>query len=120
MGFDVYLRWDGITNEEESAQITGYSTVHGHVGYLRWSYDEPNPVLALLKPFMNDDDYPDRITKVKGVDLTDRLPKVKEAIDHWDDIKPNIKNEIFESFNNFCHLFELKEDAGLNPIIEVR
>jgi hypothetical protein len=35
MGIDVYARWDGQTKYEEEKQYTGFSTVHGHVGYLR-------------------------------------------------------------------------------------
>src|ERR1051326_1589275 len=38
MGIDIYAQWHGQTKEEETAQITGFSTVRGHVGYLRESY----------------------------------------------------------------------------------
>ena len=30
MGIDIYLRWQGMTEEERAAQQTGYSVVHGH------------------------------------------------------------------------------------------
>lgn len=119
MGFDVYLKWDGITTDEESAQITGYSLVHGHVGYLRWSYEEPNPVLALLKPWMTDD-YPEEISGVPSADLVKRLPKAKDTILSYDDMSDQAKVEIVESFANFVLLYEKKEKDGLNPVIEVR
>lgn len=38
MGIDIYARWQGQTTEEEQAQYTGFSVVHGHVGYLREAY----------------------------------------------------------------------------------
>ena len=38
MGIDVYLNWNGKTEEEKEAQLTGFSTVHGHAGYLREAY----------------------------------------------------------------------------------
>ncbi len=38
MGIDIYAAWDGMTKEEEWAQITGFSSVHGYVGYLREAY----------------------------------------------------------------------------------
>ncbi len=38
MGIDVYLSWDGKTEEEQQAQYTGFSTVAGNAGYLREAY----------------------------------------------------------------------------------
>lgn len=38
MGIDIYLEWDGITDEDKKNQMTGFSTVAGHVGYLREAY----------------------------------------------------------------------------------
>ena len=38
MGIDIYAHWDGMTEAQESAQITGFSVEHGHVGYLREAY----------------------------------------------------------------------------------
>ena len=119
MGFDVYLRWKGMTPSEESAQYTAHSMVHGHVGYLRWSYEEPNPVLALLKPWMTDA-YPEEISGVRSADLVKRLPKAKDAILSHDGISDQVKVEIVESFANFVILYEKKEKDGLDPVIEIR
>jgi hypothetical protein len=33
MGIDIYAKWDGMSEAEEAAQITGFSVEHGHVGY---------------------------------------------------------------------------------------
>lgn len=38
MGIDIYLKWEGQEEEERQAQHTGFSTTHGHVGYLREAY----------------------------------------------------------------------------------
>ena len=38
MGIDIYMNWDDITEDEKNAQITGFSTTSGHVGYLREAY----------------------------------------------------------------------------------
>ena len=38
MGIDIYPTWQGQTEAESNAQSTGFSAVHGHVGYLREAY----------------------------------------------------------------------------------
>lgn len=38
MGIDIYLKWDGMTEEEQQQQYTGMSTTSGNVGYLREAY----------------------------------------------------------------------------------
>lgn len=38
MGIDIYLEWDGMEEEEKSAQATGFSITSGNVGYLREAY----------------------------------------------------------------------------------
>lgn len=39
MGVDIYLNWDGKTEEEKALQITGYDVTAGEVGYLRGAYN---------------------------------------------------------------------------------
>lgn len=38
MGIDIYLKWDGMTEEDKNSQFTGMSTTTGNVGYLREAY----------------------------------------------------------------------------------
>jgi hypothetical protein len=38
MGIDIYLEWDGMEQEEKTAQATGFSITSGNVGYLREAY----------------------------------------------------------------------------------
>ena len=35
MGIDIYMRWDGMTEEDRDKQITGFDATKGDVGYLR-------------------------------------------------------------------------------------
>lgn len=38
MGIDIYLKWDGMTEEDRGRQLTGFSTTVGGTGYLREAY----------------------------------------------------------------------------------
>lgn len=38
MGIDIYLEWNGMSEEDKKKQFTGYSAVAGDVGYLREAY----------------------------------------------------------------------------------
>lgn len=38
MGIDIYLKWDGMTEDDKQKQYTGMSTTSGDVGYLREAY----------------------------------------------------------------------------------
>ena len=38
MGIDIYMRWDGMTEEDRDKQITGFDATVGEVGYLREAY----------------------------------------------------------------------------------
>jgi hypothetical protein len=50
MGIDIYARWKGQTDAETQTQMTGFSVVHGHVGYLREAYHgEPYATKYLLR-----------------------------------------------------------------------
>ena len=50
MGSDIYLNWNGKTEQEQKAQYTGYNITAGKVGYLRASIGmvQENEVLLLL------------------------------------------------------------------------
>ena len=52
MGTDVYLEWEGKTEQEQKAQCTGWAIDAGGVGYLRAcvSMTSENGVLRLLFP----------------------------------------------------------------------
>jgi hypothetical protein len=50
VGIDIYLRWEGMTEAERRAQMTGFSVVHGHVGYLREAYHGAPYATRVLVP----------------------------------------------------------------------
>ena len=52
MGTNVYLSWNGMTDEEKNRQCTGFSSDIGHLGYLRASIwmDSENSALRTLFP----------------------------------------------------------------------
>jgi hypothetical protein len=33
IGIDIYAEWDGMSDADKRAQVTGFSVEHGHVGY---------------------------------------------------------------------------------------
>ena len=71
MGIDIYTRWKGQTDEETQAQMTGFSIVHGHVGYLREAYHgEPYATKYLLREAF---EHPDRC-RIPASVLRQRLP----------------------------------------------
>lgn len=59
MGIDLYAKWDGVTEAEAEAQITGFSVTAGSVGYLREAYHGGPYVTAWLAPeaFVIDSGY---------------------------------------------------------------
>jgi len=52
MGTDIYLEWDGKSEEDKKAQITGFDITAGRVGYLRASIGmiKENQILRELFP----------------------------------------------------------------------
>jgi len=39
MGADIYLKWKGMTKEDEAKQCTGFDVTSGKFGYLRGAYN---------------------------------------------------------------------------------
>jgi hypothetical protein len=72
MGIDVYLKWPNQTEEEERAQMTGFSVKHGHVGYLREAYHgSPYATRVLVKEGFESDDGN---AIISAATLRERLP----------------------------------------------
>lgn len=80
MGFDVYLRWPNQTEEERQAQYTGFSIVHGHVGYLREAYHgEPYATKVLVPEAFDAADNGEGGVPIPAAVLRQRLPKALAA-----------------------------------------
>lgn len=122
MGIDIYAKWRGQTKAEEKAQITGFSVVHGHVGYLREAYHgEPYATRYLFKECFAGD--PDGVVDIPARVLRERLPAALELVReryttiYYESSKDEI-NEVVRSFVNFVELCEQKEkETGVSVTI---
>jgi len=79
MGYDVYMRWKGQTEDERQAQYTGFSIVHGHVGYLREAYHGNPYATKVLVPEAYRDDAPSDGAVIPARLLRERLPATLDA-----------------------------------------
>ena len=78
MGIDIYAKWAGQSEQEKEAQITGFSTVHGHVGYLREAYHgEPYATRVLVPEAF---DAPECEAAISAATLRERLPETLNAV----------------------------------------
>lgn len=70
MGIDIYMRWQGITEPERDAQVTGFSVESGDVGYLREAYHgEPYATRLLVAEAFEKD------AEIPAATLRQRLPE---------------------------------------------
>lgn len=128
MGIDIYTRWDDQTAEEREAQITGFSTLHGHVGYLREAYHGEPYATRVLAPEAFNDDYDDEAEEYRGAAipasvLRERLPATLAAarerirtLYHGNPDDPATAKSV-QSFEEFVALIERLEADGRNPRI---
>ncbi len=124
MGIDVYARWRGQTKEELTAQITGFSIAHGHVGYLREAYHgEPYATRALMPEAFNEtliSAYPEGVP-ISAETLRARLPAALEvAVERERDIYGCDRDDeetklILKSLRDFVSLCEERENATGEP-----
>src|SRR5579863_6649814 len=70
MGIDIYAEWDGMSEAEKAAQITGFSVEHGHVGYLREAYHGEPYATKVLVP----EAFEELRVPIYAETLRDRLP----------------------------------------------
>lgn len=73
MGIDIYLKWKKQTRAEQKAQVTGFSIVHGNVGYLREAY-HGGPYATAYLITEDWDQQPDEGFQIPAVELKQRLP----------------------------------------------
>jgi hypothetical protein len=117
MGIDIYAKWTGQTAKEEQAQITGFSVVHGHVGYLREAYHgEPYATRYLVSEAFESGGE----AKIPASVLRERLPKTLELVrERQTKIYQSTEEEIADairSFTNFVELCERKEQEAGEPV----
>jgi hypothetical protein len=121
MGIDIYASWRGQTEAEVSAQITGFSIEHGHVGYLREAYHgEPYATRVLVPEAFDTEHYPDG-APIRAADLRARLPEAlkvaterERALYHHDQFHEDTR-ATRKSFRDFVALCERKERETGEP-----
>lgn len=109
MGIDIYARWKGMTTEERETQITGFSVMHGHTGYLREAYHgEPYATRALVPEAFESEDSRARIP---ASILKSRLLKVVELARERNTklYDGDLQEKVVKSFVDFVALCERKE-----------
>ena len=130
MGIDIYLKWDGITDDDKQKQLTGFSLTSGHLGYLRQSFYKPDhftgnyPIESLIPEAFADNDSTASIPVDK---LKIMLPYViSELFRFYSNEKLNLNDnvtvyDIVKSYIDFVALAERKElETGKPCTIIVR
>ena len=119
MGIDIYMRWDGMTEEDREKQYTGFDATVGEVGYLREAYHGgPYATHYLVEEAFEDgaDDV-----HIPAKELRKRLPLTKEiVIQRFRDVyKEEIEedNAFVKAFEDFGKLSEALEEEGRKPTI---
>ena len=111
MGIDIYAKWYGMSEKEEQAQIAGcFSTVHGHVGYLREAYHgEPYATLVLVpeEVFERGEAF------IRAAVLRERLPEALRTAERreralYQSSAADIA-EVLQSYRDFVDLGARKE-----------
>jgi len=118
MGIDIYAEWDGMTKEERTAQMTGFSVEHGHVGYLREAYHgEPYATTILVS-----EAFELGRAVISAAMLRARLPEVLEAAEQRErDLYGVTEVEeietVLKSYRDFVELCERKEQETGVPCL---
>lgn len=78
MGIDIYLKWDGMTEEDRQKQYAGFDTTVGEVGYLREAYHGgPYATKILCREAFEADDCE---AQIPAEVLRERLTHVTEPV----------------------------------------
>lgn len=117
MGIDIYARWKNQTPKEKQAQITGFSVVHGHAGYLREAYrGDPYATHYLFQEVFAKKGE----AKIPAEVLRERLPRTLELVEIrerrlYKETRKKQIDRIKKSFVDFVKLCEQKEGETKEP-----
>ena len=120
MGIDIYMRWDGMTEDDRQKQYTGFDATVGEVGYLREAYHgSPYATHYFVQEAFEDEEY-DGVA-IPSDTLLQRVPL---AVDihiqrHKEIYKEDVKKEdkSARAFGEFAKLVQDLERQGKNPKI---
>ena len=119
MGIDIYARWNGQSAQEIDAQCTGFSVVHGHVGYLREAYHgEPYATHYLVREAF---EAPEHTSAIAAAVLRERLPHTLALVEQrqrevYREADPMETQRVKQSFVDFVELCERQERKTGKPV----
>ena len=117
MGIDIYARWKGQTTDEQDEQMTGFSVVHGHVGYLREAYHgSPYATRYLVAEAFESGE-----AELRAALLRERLPQTLALVREREIVVNHETDEyqifrVMRSFVDFVELCERKEHETGQPV----
>ena len=119
MGIDIYAEWNGQTKKEKDSQVTGFSTVHGNVGYLREAYHgEPYATRFLVREAFEDSEgvaqIPAAVLRERLAETLDLVEERERAVYHETDSREIAK--VKRSFTDCVELCEAKERETGEPV----
>ena len=135
MGIDIYLKWDGFTEEDNQAQLKGFDTTIGNTGYLREAYHSDIYATHYLveeafKVEFNEEEYEKLSEKeqrefgyvsIQAEKLVKRLPEtIRIVIQRQKDTYQADLDQalpVVKSFIDFVALAVKLEREGKNPKI---
>jgi len=120
MGIDIYAEWNGMSDAEKKAQITGFSVENGHVGYLREAYHGEPYATRVLVP----ESFETGRAEIPAETLWERLGEtLKTAEQRERDIYGatdiNAIGRVLKSYVDFVELCARKEDETGAPCVIV-
>lgn len=118
MGCDIYLKWDGMTKEDEENQICGYDITYGKFGYLRGAYNGHIGLDAIKQLFDGIPEDKDWIVDIKI--LKKNLEKLEKGIfktKKSEFYSKEGKDLEIQSYRDFVALAEKLNKQGKNPTV---
>lgn len=114
MGIDVDLRWSGQTEKDKKAQITGFSVVSGHVGYLRKAYHGEPYVTRFLFP----EAFATGRCRAWPKKLRKLLPRALEIAEERDRVVYGYDHEKATAEEKEAHVAQLKAFEDFVSLVE--
>lgn len=121
MGADIYLKWEGQTEEEEDAQIMGFAVTLGRYGYLRGAYNGHIGWDAIQQLFDGIKEFPEEDWIVDIKILKNNLDILEKTlfITHKEEFySKDGKDFEIQSYRDFVALAEKKFNEGKKPFVE--
>lgn len=120
MGVDVYLEWDGMSEDDKNLQYSGFDVTVGKYGYLRGAYNGHMGYDAICDLF-NDFDW-DNPIEVDIDILTKNLEELEEGMfkEFNDEFFSKDGEDLeIQSYRDFVALAIKLKKEGKNPIIKI-